>query len=165
MEINEKKYVLGIDPGLQGALVAIDDEGLPQFFPMPIIGNEIDTKIVRDLLFRFTIKSVYIEHVGTHPSWGLTPTFSFGKGFGKLLAALEIMEIPHQLVKPAHWQKWAFRGTDDSWPPKQRALLAAQRLYPSESFKTPAAKRPHDGLVDALLIAAFGWHEIKGVTQ
>ena len=46
---------------------------------------------------------------------------------------------------------------------KATSLNAARRIFPGETFlATPRSKKPHDGLVDAALIAYVGFMITKG---
>lgn len=52
-------------------------------------------------------------------------------------------------------------GTDTG----QRSIVVAQRLFPGQTLlRSPRAKKPSDGMADALLIAEWGRRRAHGAT-
>jgi len=100
---------------------------------------------------------IYIEKVHAMPGQGVSSMFKFGKVYGEVLGAIKSENIPHTLITPQKWQKEIFQGIETKLKPKEKALIAAKRLFPNESFlATPRSRKPHDGMVDALLLAEYG---------
>lgn len=65
-------------------------------------------------------------------------------------------EIPARRLYPAQWQKIALLGFSGQ-DVKARARQAAQSLFPEQDFMaTPRSKKPHQGLVEAAMIAVAG---------
>jgi crossover junction endodeoxyribonuclease RuvC len=78
------------------------------------------------------------------PGQGVTSTFTFGEGFGKLQMALCAAKIPYQFITPLKWQKFLGCMTKGD---KNVSKAAAQRLFPD-------IKVTH-AIADALLIAEY----------
>jgi hypothetical protein len=82
--------------------------------------------------------------------------FTYGQGFGELIGMCKALGSAYALIPPKTWQKELFLGTLPDMKPKERALVAAQRLFPKVNLlETPRCRKPHDGIVDALLICEF----------
>jgi hypothetical protein len=66
------------------------------------------------------------------------------------------------LVQPKKWQADIWANVDKIYKTgkkidtKKTSLMAAKRLFPNESFLATSRSRvPHDGIVDAALIAQY----------
>jgi crossover junction endodeoxyribonuclease RuvC len=149
---------VGIDPGQNGGVAFVDEKNAESFvIPMPdifefndlILGWEAD----------FGIKHVYVEKAQAMPKQGVTSMFTYGTHFGTLLGVLTAHKVPYTLVPPKEWQREMFKGTptkraEGMNKPKERALQIARRLFPKQNFlKTLRAQKPHDGMIDSILIA------------
>ena len=162
---------LGIDPGVNGGLVLIDSDGsILDKALMPYIllrsSKEVDLQgLVRKLqemvytnhLEGKLIDKVILEKVWAMPGNGAVSSFKFGYNFGVCEMALVCLGLPYVLVNPRTWSKAMHEGLSKDIDPKKRSLLAFQRLYPNTDLRSSdKAKKPHDGLIDALLIAEYG---------
>jgi len=151
--------VLGVDPGLSGGLAWINDEGELMTMPMPVSetakGRELDEGRLVSLCAEFRPEVTIIEKVNAWPGQGVVSMFTFGVVWGILRGVLAGRQIPYQLVRPQEWQKAIMVGN-----PKGSEYLVASRLWPSHDFKaSERCKKPHDGMVDAALIAQYGWRQ------
>lgn len=148
-------YYVGVDPGKSGAIVVVDHNlVIVDEFKMP------------DHLWQLVeIATGYresywmIEKVGPFFGASAKSSFTFGYGAGQLEGVLSALQIKFAMVPPRNWQKAMLEGVAGSIPPKERAYRAACRLFPGHSWPM-VGKKPHDGIVDAALIAAYA---IKGV--
>jgi len=148
---------IGIDPGLTGAIAVLDDAGsLLALHDMPTQAtttgrNEISASALADLLRQYPNTPATIERVGARPGEGAVGAFSFGHGFGTVLAVLATLSHPTRLVQPAVWKRWAAipPGAD-----KQASIGTAARMVPSAA--SHLTLRKHDGRADALLIGLYG---------
>ena len=149
--------VLGIDPGLSGALALLDTVSMElTVWDMPVVEvlrnrvnkREVNPAGVADLIAGNGIEHCYIERVGAMPNQGVTSVFSFGRSAGILEGILAAYEIPYTLVTPQAWQKAA--GVRDG---KDASRLRAAQLFPSSS--TLFARKKDDGRADAALIAWY----------
>ena len=149
--------VIGIDPGIHGAIAGIDDEQkLVGVFDMPVMpgigsrqqvnGVELAKTIIRFGLFDGV--SVRIEEVTSMPQDGSVQSFSFGKSVGIVIGVVNALMIPVSFVKPQEWKKQAGLLKKD----KDASRTLAQQLYPDASL----ARKMDDGRAEAILIARFG---------
>jgi hypothetical protein len=174
--MSETKYVAGGDPGKSGAIVLVPVGGGELiYFPTPTIANrELDILAIIQFLNDYKDSIVHFAVEEVHAIFGSSAksTFEFGGAYYSLRTALAAVGIPHTLVQPKKWQAVAWEGVQPIKNPtgrvtkkgnpvmktdtKATSLLAARRLYPKETFlATPRSKVPHDGLVDAALIAYY----------
>jgi crossover junction endodeoxyribonuclease RuvC len=153
--------ILGIDPGLNGGLVFLQGEGKAiDGRVMPVIGGRIDAWALdvtfRDVARRGGVRA-FLEMASSRPKQGVSSVFKFGEGFGLLQGLLVAHQIPFTLVTPQKWTKEMHQGIGGEMDPKKKSLIAVQRLFPGVDLrKSERCRVPHDGLVDALLIAEFG---------
>jgi crossover junction endodeoxyribonuclease RuvC len=137
-------HYIGIDPGASGGLAAVDAQGrFLSATKMPETPRD-----VLDALTRLTDGAVTcyaaLEQVHAMPKQGVRSMFTFGVGFGILLASLTASGIPFDQVTPQKWQKaLACYTKGDKNVSKQRA----QQWWPE-------VKVTH-ALADALLLAEF----------
>jgi hypothetical protein len=156
--------VLGVDPGLDGALVWLTYDGavpVVEAVPMPTLATgragrrTYDHRALIELLDEHGTEFAILEAQGARPGQGVTSTFAIGFGFGCLAQLLASARIPHEVVRPQLWQReFAIAGSANT---KQAALAVAQRLFPGVDLRaTERCRTPHQGVVDALLMAEFG---------
>lgn len=112
--------VIGIDPGLNGAIAAIRDETrLVYLADMPTITEKVNgrdrkyvsavglSRAVRDIadMFPGDHLVVCLEHVSSSPQMGVTSAFNFGHGFGVVEGVILSKGIELSRVRPAIWKK------------------------------------------------------------
>lgn len=154
------KIVIGIDVGKSGGVAKIYPDNSLEYFRMPMIGSEYDIQGLKEILTPKEgeeIVHVGIEHVhAIQQRAGASSNFSFGMGKGILMGLTEGLGHRYTLVNPRTWQKIAWEGVTRQKDNKHTSLLAAKRLFPGYSFlATPKSRKPHDGIVDAILIAYY----------
>lgn len=178
--------VLGIDPGFTGGLVVVKDGGVESLDVMPIIEvNKKKSRKVRktdpewgkqktktimgkhkmiDLhklnMMIGDLKDVdvcYLEQVGARPMEGVVGAFRFGQGFGNLEAFLVAHGIEYRYITPSVWTKVIHEGMAKSIDAKDRSRMAVKKFYPSIDLIRKGCRKEHEGLVDALLIAKYGY--------
>lgn len=155
---------LGIDNGLSGGLVAISDHPGPPICMtvMPTRGktkgNEIDATAVMEwmhLIGPLPSITVILETPGKF-SRGVQAISSMWDSYGAIRGICEAMRIRHHRITPQAWQKAMLIGCAKG-DTKPAALARAKQLWPSESWlATPRSSKPHEGLIDAALIAEYG---------
>ena len=141
--------VAGIDPGLRGAIVILEDG--------EIIDRELLVNVtVRPWLQQRFTKIVYIEQAQSMPKQGIVSAFNYGLNFGYLLGTLSSGFIVNQ-VPARTWTKRIHKQAPRSKCPKTRSLWVARHVWPKETWLASERSRvPHDGLIDAALIAMYG---------
>jgi len=162
--------VIGIDPGVQGAIAALDRRGRVHVVEDTATfwvqsGRQrrraYDTAAMRKLLVGFIDDDgpphVVIEHQRPMPKPGMIARFFSGYGFGLWIGLLVGLGIPHTVVEPRVWQRRMLLGTGNT---KGRALVSVSRLFPALVIP-----RTRDGRADALLIAEYGRRHILAVTE
>ncbi len=160
---------LGIDNGLTGGLVALPSYpagSLLAQLPMPTLaarkGREIDLAAIWqwiDQLGDRTRLTVAIEEPGG--SRNARACASMAGSFHALRALCVLKKLRWHRLTPQSWQKVLLPGCAPG-DTKPRALAAARQLWPTETFlATPRSTKPHEGLLDAALIAEharrLGW--------
>lgn len=158
---------VGIDPGKSGGIAALNEKKeIIHLEPMPLIGGEIDPHAIAKALALLSVADmhVFIEHCQAMPKQGVSGVFKYGFGFGLLVGICASSAYPMTLVKPQAWQKVMCAGADASAAPKDRAAQVVYRLFPKAELRaSPRCRKDHDGLVDALLISAYGKHLLTTV--
>ncbi len=159
---------VGIDPGINGGVVSLSSSGVVEH---TLAGIESIYDFVEFLDETFGTNSMagpsqnlyvkfYIEKAQAMPKQGISSTFNYGKGYGEILGALTARGWAYELVKPQDWMKFMLRDCPKHLEGKKRAAHMAAQLFTGIDLKaTPRCKKPHEGLVDALLIADFGRHK------
>lgn len=145
------RCILGIDPGLAGALafyfdthperVAVED--------MPVAGGEVDAATLTRRVAQFNPDEAILERVHAAKGWGNGQTFAFGMGVGIVRGVLAALSIPCHLVTPTVWKRHHGLLKGD----KEDSRALALRLFAA----TPdhfARKKDH-GRADAALIARY----------
>lgn len=160
------KYI-GIDVGKNGGVAVLDDNNNLTLHTIPKIGKEVDLHT----LFNILCDAVQdepghifgMENVKALQKVGSTQSFNFGENKGQIEGLLVGMSASYVKVLPQTWQKVCWEGIPiqkkagkTSTDTKAMSLLSARRLFPKESFlATERSSVPHDGLVDAALIAKY----------
>ena len=158
-------FVVAIDPGKKGGIVGMHKQsgsiGVMEVMPL-IGGKEFDpTGFMFLLQKRPNIVHVFVEKCQAYRGQGIVSAFNYARDYGIIIGILTALRLPYTLVKPQIWQKDIFIGTIDKIDPKVKAAQAAGRLFPNVSFlATERSKKPHDGLIDAALIAEWGRRHI-----
>ena len=152
--------ILGIDPGLNGALAWVSDDGhLISVADMPTL--EINGKkkvspqiLTADISFRLP-RLVVVEEVGAMPGQGVTSMFNFGYSAGIIAGVVAGLQLPIVYYRPAVWKRQAGVPAD-----KGAARQMAQRFWPGcRDFD----RVRDDGRAEAALLAR--WIATKGETQ
>lgn len=152
--------ILGIDPGLTGALALLDPIARTlEITDVPTITarsgkRSIDehalAAIIRDWAPR--IADVWIEQVGTRPGEGHVGAFSFGRSVGALRGVCAGLLLPIWEVTPQTWKRTLTVTAD-----KDHARTRATEVFPADAALW-SRKMDHNR-AEAALIALYGWHQ------
>jgi crossover junction endodeoxyribonuclease RuvC len=149
-------YVIGIDPGISGAIAVFDwyTQSLVEVVDMPTL--EVDSGKTKkrhisavslcNYLTLFSNAHVVIEKVGAMPGQGVSSMFNFGRSAGIIEGVVAAMHFPSTYVTPAAWTKAVGRAAG-----KDASRMRAMELFPSKAELFKRAK--DDGRADAALIA------------
>lgn len=153
--------IVGIDPGLNGALAFLEPNGLRvEVVPIPIVSELVSGKVRRRVdLWRLheilaNMKSegacaAWIERVQAQPNDGVVQSFAFGWGAGALAMGLACVGLRTFYVSPITWKRAFKLGKD-----KDVSRLRASQLFPEDAHFWPN-KGDHDK-AEAALIARYG---------
>lgn len=158
-----RKYI-GVDIGKSGAIVIIDDSSIVSH-PMPMIGTEVDYAFLKDIIENATQhKNAHIvfEKLGVIFGTSKATAFSMGHQSGAIEMLAITLSVPYTKIPAKQWQKEMFQGVEEitktgksSRDTKAMALIAAKRIFPDTQLTFGKAKKPNDGLIDALLMAEY----------
>ena len=157
--IDAPTRILGVDPGLSGALALLGGDEL-LVFDIPTVERIVNKKKKRQIdahnlslwleCNRLKIALAVIEQVGTMPSQGVTSAFNFGFTTGVIHGILAAVGIPMRTVVPQVWKrKFGLLGQD-----KDASRQEASRRLPKFAHHWPLKK--HDGRAEAALLAVYG---------
>jgi len=156
--------VLGIDPGLSGALALV--EGGPDVHPrllavadIPTTGEKAKRRVhvagVLEFVRRFPPAHAFIERAQAMPDQGASSGFVYGRAVGALEACVDGLMIPSTVIESTAWKKahaLIKREKEDS---RQRAI----KLFPG----VPGFERMKDhNRAEAALIAWYGLALLRG---
>lgn len=149
--------IFGIDPGVSGSIVAIDEEGrLIDHMIMPTIMIGKKNRVSGSEIAGFIRQHYWdgakavIEQVGAMPGQGVSSMFSFGHSAGIVEGVVQAMGMQYITVTPQAWKKTAgLIGKD-----KDAARSQCLRMYPDE--KVLHLKGKGQAVADAILIARHG---------
>lgn len=158
---------IGIDNGISGAIAQLNPDGaLKSWHAMPTQktrkGNEVNAASVFALLRAARDESfkqykgsitVIIEEPGGSKS--AKAASSMAGSFHAIRAVLEVMRVRYHRITPQAWQKNILHCKAGDTKPA--ALSKARQLWPDELWlETERCRKPHDGAIDAALIAEYG---------
>jgi len=145
--------ILGIDPGLTGALVILDNKNPIEWMRMPVYmvgkSNRVNAAALAAFINDAKVDSAVIEQVGAMPGQGVTSMFTFGHACGTIMGVLGAIGIPHSLVTPQAWKKQAGIIGKDKDASRSRAL----QLWPH--WRSLDKKGEGQAMADAALMAYF----------
>jgi crossover junction endodeoxyribonuclease RuvC len=149
-------YVIGIDPGISGAIAVFDwaTQSLVEVVDMPTLEvdsgktkkRHISAVSLANYLTLFSNAHVVIEKVGAMPGQGVSSMFNFGRSAGIIEGVVAAMQFPSTYVTPAIWTKAVGRAAG-----KDASRMRAMELFPAQAGCFKRAK--DDGRADAALIA------------
>ena len=151
------KAFIGIDPGANGAMVAILETGEVKILRFGKCTDKEIYEFANDLAFDYECFCI-LEKVHSMPGQGVSSTFTFGNNFGFIRGILTATRIRFDDKAPRVWQKvlgitprvtGKKEGeTEESKTEfKRRVREKAEQLFPE-------VKMTND-IADALLIAEF----------
>ena len=151
--------VIGIDPGLKGAIAVLQDNKVKEVFDVPVmpegkknkrqLNSAQLVKLLKDIISDNEEVSVVVENVSAMPGQGVTSMFNFGQTFGAIKGICAALGLPIFFVRPAKWKKY-FDLINSS---KDASRTKAIEMYPSLSDQL--SKKKDVNKSDAILIARF----------
>ena len=153
--------IIGIDPGISGAICFLKKGKIIDVIEMPIMaegkknkkqvnGSQIFNEIsLRIKDFNKEDIKVVIEQVSAMPGQGVTSMFNFGQSFGILKGICSAMHLSMHFVRPAKWKKYFNLIKSE----KDASRTKAIEIFPY--FSTNLSKKKDANKADAILIASY----------
>jgi crossover junction endodeoxyribonuclease RuvC len=154
--------ILGIDPGLSGALAVVRDGRLLSIHDMPaepvgglgtvkrrVAGAEL-AWLLRHLRGESDDLAAVVERVGAMPGQGVASTFSLGDTSGAIRGVLQSVGLRVEYVTPAAWKRALAVPAD-----KGGARTIALARWPEQAEQFRRVK--DHNRAEAALIALYGW--------
>lgn len=164
--------VIGIDPGLKGALCLVKDNVVRQIKVMPTLKKGKETVIdfvlvkqwLKSMMKIHKIDGVYIEKQIVVSKQGLRSSGKTMYQFGVIIGLLEGLGLTHTIVRARDWQKRIFAQVDltklsnYNYPDTKLKSIGfvEQKFDVSYLFTSKRQKKPSDGIADAICIAIAG---------
>ena len=159
--------IIGIDPGITGAICFFLDGKIKDVIDMPTMasGNQNKKQINSSQLFNeissrvesFNSKNinVVVEQVSAMPGQGVTSMFNFGQSFGVIKGVCAAMQLPIFFVRPAKWKK----HFDLLNSQKDSSRVKAIQMFPK--FSSMLSRKKDLNKADAILIAKYHHNTIE----
>jgi crossover junction endodeoxyribonuclease RuvC len=151
--------IIGIDPGLSGAIAILEDNKIKELFDMPVmpdgkknkrqLNSALLVKLIKDSIKNLEDTVMVVEQVNAMPGQGVTSMFNFGQTFGAIKGICAALGLPIFFVRPAKWKKH-FELINSS---KDASRTKAIEMYPS--FSEQLSKKKDVNKSDAILIARY----------
>ena len=151
--------IIGIDPGLSGAIAILEDKKVFSIIDMPVMAEGKKNKrqlnsaqlvnIIKENVKKEDETVVVVEQVNAMPGQGVTSMFNFGQTFGAIKGVCAALNLPIFFVRPSKWKKY-FELINSS---KDSSRTKVIEMYPSLSNKL--SKKKDVNKSDAILIARF----------
>ena len=157
--------IIGIDPGLSGAVAVMQDKKVINIYDMPVMAEGKKNKrqlnssqlvnIIKENIHEDEETIVVVEQVNAMPGQGVTSMFNFGQTFGAIKGVCAALKLPIFFVRPSKWKKH-FELINSS---KDASRTKAIEMFPKIS--SILAKKKDSNKADAILIASFYENIIK----
>ena len=151
--------IIGIDPGLSGAIAVMHDKKVINMYDMPVMAEGKKNKrqlnssqlvnIIKENINKDEEMIVVVEQVNAMPGQGVTSMFNFGQTFGAIKGVCAALKLPIFFVRPSKWKKH-FELINSS---KDSSRTKVIEMYPTLSGQL--AKKRDVNKSDAILIAKF----------
>lgn len=163
--------VIGIDPGLTGAVAVMDEQGVRAVFDIPtmpvpgagpkaLVKNKVDGRALCKLILKHCPASgnkphVFIEKVNTMggANNAVQTQGSLMRSLGAIESVVECLNYPIEQVAPQTWKKRFGIGSD-----KAKALDTARSLHQEVAHDLKRVK--DHNRAEAVLLAHWGRLEV-----
>ena len=151
--------IIGIDPGLSGAVAILENNSVLNIFDIPVMSEgkknkrQLNSALLVSLLKDNIVDNeevvVVVEQVNAMPGQGVTSMFNFGQTFGAIKGICAALDLPIFFIRPSKWKKH-FELINAS---KDSSRTKVIEMYPKLSSQL--AKKKDVNKSDAILIARF----------
>ncbi len=151
--------IIGIDPGLSGAIAILEGKKVIKIFDMPVMAEgkknkrQLNSAQLVNIIRENTNSSeeiiVVVEQVNAMPGQGVTSMFNFGQTFGAIKGVCAALQLPIFFVRPSKWKKHfeLIKASKDS------SRTKTIEMYPHLSNQL--SKKKDVNKSDAILIARY----------
>jgi hypothetical protein len=154
--------IVGIDPGLTGAAVVLEQIGgavtLISVIDLPIAGQgvkrRLDAVTFAGWLNAHTPTQAFIENARAMPRQGVSSMFRYGRVAGAIEGVVAAQLIPLTLIEPATWKRHLRLNSS-----KEDCRARALQLLPGAASELQRVKDHHRA--EAILLGFYGLE--KGV--
>lgn len=161
--------IIGIDPGLSGAVVLLNDGDVVKCWDMPTTaklsgnGSQVNAyllaDVVREALDIGKVECCYIERVSAgggatgegKRAMGATSAFGFGRSVGVVEGVMAALGVRVVFVSPAAWK----RSYNLIGKGKDASRTLALQMFPGMSGMLKRKK--DNGRSDAMIIGHYGY--------
>ena len=159
--------IIGIDPGISGAICFFKDGEVKEIIDMPVMAEGKKNKkqvngpqIYNEFYTRINEISkkdifVIIEQVSAMPGQGVTSMFNFGQSFGVIKGICSAMQLSMHFVRPAKWKKYFGLIKTE----KDASRTKVIEIFPYISSQL--SRKKDSNKADAILIASFFYNTYK----
>ena len=156
-------YFLGVDPGLKGGIALLDDQLRAVWLshmPTSSNGHDLDihalASIISNLVLGYRIQLTLLEDPIAMPHQNVVSTLKTGEVYGITRTILELSGQGYVQVKAKEWQKAMLpEGTKGRASCKAASIQVASDLVGAHALIPLKARVPHDGIADAVCMAAY----------
>ena len=151
--------IIGIDPGISGAISIIENKKILEVYDTPTmidgkknkrqINSAQVTNIIKERINDEKEVIVVVEQVNAMPGQGVTSMFNFGQSFGVIKGICAALSLPIYFVRPTKWKKH-FNLIKTN---KDASRTKVIEVYPEISDKLHRKK--DSNRADAILIALY----------
>ena len=153
--------VIGIDPGISGAICFFENGQVKEIINMPVMADGKKNKrqingpqTYNEILRRIKDYpkkdiTVVIEQVSAMPGQGVTSMFNFGQSFGVLKGICSAMQLSMFFIRPAKWKKYFGLIKTE----KDASRTKVIEIFPYISSEL--SRKKDSNKADAVLIASF----------
>tara|TARA_Y100001936_G_scaffold243134_1_gene281536 strand:+ start:1084 stop:1578 length:495 start_codon:yes stop_codon:yes gene_type:complete len=153
--------IIGIDPGISGAICFFENGQVKEIINMPVMADGKKNKrqingpqTYNEIIKRvnnFKKKDIFvvIEQVSAMPGQGVTSMFNFGQSFGVIKGICSAMQLSMFFIRPAKWKKYFGLIKTE----KDASRTKVIEIFPYISSEL--SRKKDSNKADAVLIASF----------
>lgn len=103
--------VMGIDPGITGAIALLEDGYLIEVVDMPVLEDgakgrrTVNAPLLASIVYRMQPDVAFVEFVGPRPGEGAVGAFTFGRCRGCIEGVLAGCGVSQTLITPPVWKR------------------------------------------------------------
>ena len=153
--------IIGIDPGISGAICFFENGQVKEIINMPVMadGKKNKRQINGPQTYNEILKRInnypkkdiiaVIEQVSAMPGQGVTSMFNFGQSFGVIKGICSAMQLSMFFIRPTKWKKYFGLIKTE----KDASRTKVIEIFPYISSEL--SRKKDSNKADAVLIASF----------